>query len=57
MAKQLTRKDIDDGRKIKNLFESIDDNKKLLAIGYLSALADSSTNSEENTMKEESNVK
>lgn len=40
MSKKLTNKDIDDGRKISNLFSMISEESKTMAIVYLSALRD-----------------
>lgn len=40
MGKELTKKDIEDGRKISEIFSSISDTSKNMVISYMSALRD-----------------
>ena len=40
---EITKEDVQDAKKIANIFKSITDESKIMAIGYLSALKDKET--------------
>ena len=40
MAKTITNKDVDDGKKISSIFSTLSEESKTMAIVYLSALMD-----------------